>query len=361
MDPRLDPVLHRTPAWLEADGPDMDVVVASRVRLARNLLGVPFPSHLDEERAQELCEQARERVSSPFHNGLVLDAKDVGDFDAEFLIERSLASRDLFEGHLPALVMFRGDGAIGLMVNEEDHFRAQGFASGLDLDRAWRRCNTVTHEIGRRFSIARHPRYGYLTCCPTNAGSGMRASLMLHLPALARDRGPLQKALQAARRSGLAVRGVHGEGSRALGHLYQISNQRTLGPSEREQVGQIVQFGRDIARYERDVRKRLHDDTGKRRELIETAQGAWRALSDSEHLSSAQALQALSTLRLAVLCELGDQIECDPPLHAHTLLELSFQLQPGHLQARFGAAMTPEQRDASRAQVLRKGLGIRTG
>ncbi len=360
MDPRLDPILHRTPAWLAPDGPETDVVIASRVRLARNHRALPFPSQLQQDAAEDLCTKARERISPMFQNGLVLEAKEVSSFDAEFLVERSLASRDLFENHLPGLVLFLGDGSIGLMVNEEDHFRAQGFACGLDLERAYRRCCAVTGELGRRFPLARHPKYGYLTCCPTNAGSGMRASLMLHLPALARERGPLQKTLQAARRSALAVRGVHGEGSRALGQMYQISNQRTLGPTDPEQVGLVAQFGRDVARYERDTRQRLREDDGRRRELIEAAQRSWSTLVESKQLTSAQALQALSTLRLAVLAELGDEVECEPALHPHTLLQLSFQLQPGHLQARFGSPMNPEQRDASRAQILRKGLGIRT-
>lgn len=356
MDPRLEPILHRTPEWLKPDGPEADIVVSSRVRLARNLKDFPFPRQLQPEQAKEICERAVACLAPMFHNGLVLNPTELEAQEAEFLIERSLASRDMFESAQPGRIFFRGDGTLGLMVNEEDHFRVQGFARGLDLAKAYQFGTELVNELNKEFHIARHPKYGYLTACPTNAGSGMRASLMLHLPAMARLRTPLQQTLQTAQKSSLAVRGVHGEGSQTIGFFYQISNQLTLGPSAAEQLQKVAEFGRAVCGYERETRDRLVSQPGSRAELIEDANKAWQLICKSEQITSGQALRALSELRLAVMCNLGQELEMDSPPNAQELLELSFQLQPGHLQARFGLALDPLRRDVSRAQALRRGL-----
>ncbi len=358
MDPRLEPILHCTPEWLKPDGPEADIVVSSRVRLARNLKNFPFPRQLNPDQAKEICERATSCLSSMFENGLVLDPTELEAQEAEFLIERSLASRDMFESGHPGRIFFRGDGTLGLMVNEEDHFRVQGFARGLDLSVAYQRGSELLHQLNQEFQLARHPKYGYLTACPTNAGSGMRASLMLHLPAMARLRTPLQQTLQTAQKSSLAVRGVHGEGSQSIGFFYQISNQLTLGPKASEQLQKVAEFGRVVCGYERETRERMVSQPGSRVELIEDAQKAWQLIRESEQITSGQALRALSELRLAIMCGLGPELELDRPPSAQELLELSFQLQPGHLQARFGLALDPMRRDVSRAQALRRGLDL---
>ncbi len=358
MDPRLEPILHRTPEWLKPDGPEADIVVSSRVRLARNLNNYPFPRQLKPAQAQEICQRSADCLASMFQNGLVLDPTELEAQEAEFLIERSLASRDMFESAHPGRIFFRGDGSLGLMVNEEDHFRVQGFARGLDLARAHQNASELIRRLNQEFQIARHVKYGYLTACPTNAGSGMRASLMLHLPAMARGRTPLQQTLQTAQKSSLAVRGVHGEGSQSIGFFYQISNQLTMGPPAAEQMQKVTEFGRVVCGYERETRDKLVSSPGSRAELIEDAQKAWQLISESEQLTSGQALRALSELRLAIMCNLGSELELDSPPSSQELLELSFQLQPGHLQARFGLALDPQRRDVSRAQALRRGLQL---
>jgi protein arginine kinase len=358
MDPRLEPILHRTPAWLAPDGPDQDIVVSSRVRLARNLAKHPFPRQLKIEQAEDICSKSETFLEPFFQNGLILNPSDLEPQEAEFLIERSLASRDMFQSALPGRVFFKGDGSLGLMVNEEDHFRIQGFACGLDLQLAHNHCAGLLKALMRKFELARHSKFGFLTSCPTNAGSGMRASLMLHLPALARMRAPLQQVFQTAEKAYLTIRGVHGEGSSSVGFFYQISNQRTLGPSASEQLQQVADFGAVVCRFERETRESLLTKPGLRAELLHDAEAAWRMLSDSPKITSAEALPALSQLRLAVLCNLGSELPMKTPPSAHELLALSFQLQPGHLQARFGLALDPKSRDVSRAQALRRGLGL---
>lgn len=356
MDPRLEPFLERAPGWLRAGGPEEDVILSSRVRLARNLAGRRFPHLLSDEEARELCAQARERTADFFRDGLALEPGRLHAVERQFLLERSLASRDLLDAPRQTLVLASAEETLGLMVNEEDHFRAQGLAAGLDLDGAWRRVRPLALHLGSSFELATSPRFGFLTACPTNAGTGLRASLLLHLPALARAGNPLQRALRAAQSSYLAVRGVHGEGSRALGHLYQISNQRTLGSDPRSQVEAVAEYGRSVARFERDVRTALLQEVGNRRTLREDVQRAWRRIAGATRLTTGEALDAISLLRLGALGGLLEELEL--PMDPGALLLATFRVQPGHLQARVGAELGPAQRDASRARLLREDLHI---
>ncbi|TAH38658.1 MAG: hypothetical protein EYC70_04625 [Planctomycetota bacterium] len=356
MDARLESLVERCPAWLAGGGPDADVVVASRVRLARNLAARRFPHLLPVEEAREVCRQGRERLAPLFGDGAVLEIGSLSAPERELLAERSLASRDLLDAQRPTLLFFNPAETLGLMVNEEDHFRLQSLAPGLDLSAAHKAIRPLSRLISRSFDLAVHPRFGYLTACPTNAGTGLRASLLLHLPALARAKTPLQNALQTAQRSYLAVRGLHGEGSRAMGHLYQISNQRTLGTDVTEQMQAVADFGRQVAEYERKIRGVLLNEPSNRRTLGEDVQRAWRVLADSRRLTTIQALEALSTLRLAALG--GADAELGLELNPSRVLWQFFQMQPGHLQARVGAELDPDARDQSRARLLREALGI---
>jgi protein arginine kinase len=359
MDTRLEAVLRQTPYWLTQGGPQADVVVASRVRLARNLAGTPFPHAMAAGPSLQLCKKAEAALADFFAEGYILDPKDLSSAETQFLVERSLASRDLVQQERPTRIFFSPDGKYGLLVNEEDHFRAQGFAPGLNLKVALATCQEITHHLDQAFELAKDSRYGWLTSCPTNTGTGMRASLLLHLPALAREKNALQKALQAARSAGLAVRGFHGEGSRTVGHLYQISNQRTLGPSCEEQWQEVHRFGLEVTRFEQEVRGKILADEVSTRTLTDDIQKAYSILRDSTRLTTAQALEALSMLRLAALGGLFGELGV--AFTSEQLLTQSFQLQPGHLQARIGSEMDPVTRDCSRATLLREALGIPQG
>ena len=332
------------------------MVVASRVRLARNLSGRRFPHLMEVEEARELCQRTRDCLGDFFADGLALEPSGLQTAERELLVERSLATRDLLDAPRPTLVFASEDETLGLLVNEEDHFRVQCMKPGLALEESHQELQPLSIHLRRSFELATHPRYGYLTSCPTNVGTGLRASLLLHLPALARAKIPLQRALQTAQRSFLAVRGVHGEGSRALGHLYQISNQRTLGSDLGQQIGAVADFGRQVATYERDVRQALLREDGNRRGLMEDVEKSFQLLQGSPELSTGQALEALSTLRLAALGGLTEEMPGE--LEPDALLRNSFQLQPGHVQARIGMELGPSERDASRARMLRDSLGI---
>ena len=356
MDPRLQRLVAGEPGWLLATGPCSEVVVASRVRLARNVAGIPFPQQIHRDRADDLAATAGDCLRRLTGEGEVLEPRSLSHTDAEFIIERSLATRDLMQADRPTLCYFSSDGRRGVMVNEEDHFRIQGFAPGLDFDSAMASAQAMERCLRKGFEFAVHERYGYLTSCPTNTGSGLRASVMVHLPALARAKVPMQRALHTARSASLAVRGVHGEGSRALGHLYQISNQRTLGRSAQDQMDSVAEFAREVTRYEAQTRESFQQKADLRKNIVEDLEAALKLLREATGLTTAQALDALGMLRMGALMNLTDSIGfAASPEH---LLRLCFKLQPGHLQARTGQEMTPEQRDLARANFLRVELGF---
>lgn len=356
MDPRLQPLLGTVPAWLEDGGPEADVVVASRVRLARNLADTPFPNQMQIGPASDLVRRVSSVLQEILPGGSMLDPAGLPAADGEFLVERSLASHDLLQAGRATLVCFEPRGLAGLMVNEEDHFRIQAFHAGLDLPAALRRAQRLERRLRLHFTLAVHSRYGHLTSCPTNTGSGMRGSLLMHLPALSRAKAPLHRALQTARGTYLAVRGVHGEGSRALGRLYQISNQRTLGTSSAAQAQAVTEFGREVAKYERKIREQHMQDATARSDLIADVARAHTRLSDAPSLTTAEALEVLSTLRLAALAGLVE--ETGHPYDPRVILQQMFQLQPGHLQARLGREMAPGDRDRTRAEMLRAALDL---
>lgn len=353
MDERLQPLLEANPGWLDRNAPLGDVVVASRVRLARNVADRPFPQQLGKEEAEGLQQKAEQALGQNQH-GDFLAPQSLTATDAEFLLERSLVTRDLLACDRPTRVWFGPTGDRGVMLLEEDHFRIQGFAPGLDLERALELAQQQERHLRGSFPFAVSDRYGFLTSCPSNTGSGMRASLMLHLPALARAKAPVQRALHAARSASLAVRGVHGEGSQALGFFYQISNQRTLGETMAAQMAVVAEYGREVVAFETTTRERFGSDPEMRQQLQNDADKAVERLAKVRELTSAQALEALSTIRLATLLEM----DCGVKQDAFGLMCLCFRLQPGHLQAQLGCEMNPEDRDLARASWLRSELGL---
>ncbi len=355
MDARLEPLVEQSPAWLMPGGPDADVVVASRVRFARNVIGFPFPHRMNSGEADRFRRQSRERLSELVSQGIWIQPNQLNPSEGDLLVERSLASRDLLNAARPTLLLFDPAEALGMLVNEEDHFRVQAFSAGSNLDVALRVARPLVQELARRFPLARHSRWGFLTSCPTNAGTGLRASLLLHLPATARSKQQMDQLLKAATSSFLAVRGVHGEGSRALGHFFQISNQRTLGTTVEVQIQQVASFASEIISRERANRHALVSESARAESLLQDVERSYQTLRESDSLSTAAALEALSLLRLAALAELDSSLKIPDP---HLLLKNSFQIQPGHLQARIGVPLDPEERDAARARLLRTALGL---
>ena len=355
MNAHLDPLVDRSPAWLLPGGPDSDVVVASRVRFARNVVGLPFPQRLTAVQADDFRRQVREKLDDLVGDGVWLKPNELSPSEGDFLVERSLATRDLLLAERPTLLLFDPGEALGMLVNEEDHFRAQAFAAGSNLDVALRVARPLVQGLGKKFLLAKHARWGFLTSCPTNVGTGMRASLLLHLPATARSKLQIDQLLKAAKSSFLAVRGVHGEGSRALGQFFQVSNQRTLGTTVEEQIEKVSSFAAEIMSRERANRHALLSEPALSGMLLQDVARAHQRMKEADSLSTAAALDSLSLLRLAALAELDTDFALPDP---HLLLQNSFQIQPGHLQARIGVPLEPSQRDSARARLLRSALGL---
>ncbi len=355
---------ERVGSWLASSGPESDVVLSCRVRLARNIEGQPFVARLEPRQAEELCARLREELTRVRMDGATtwVGIAEAAPLLRLVLRERHLISRDLSpsddgQGVLPGRgVAFGESETIAAMVNEEDHLRLQTLASGFDLEGAWRRAEALDHELEGRLPFAHSAQYGYLTGCPTNVGTGLRASIMMHLPALSLVRSELEKVFTAAQRTGLAVRGLYGEGSRAAGDLYQVSNQVTLGRSERQLLDDLKALVPAIVRFEREVRQLLLKE--RRAALVDRIQRSQGLLRTARAMQTETALAHLSNLRLGI--ELG-LIE-GPRLAL--LNQLCVQVQKGHVQAlgaegQPGAPLEASERDRLRAGLLRSRLAPR--
>lgn len=351
----------RLSSWLEPGGPDSDVVVSCRVRLARNVAGYPFSSRLEKERAAELAALLREHlVAARLDGETIWVPMDESPLVLRLILrERHLISRDLAPAEedgevLPGrAVAFGASETLSVMVNEEDHLRVQSIAPAFQLERAYKAAQRLDRELESRVPFAFTRELGYLTGCPTNVGTGMRASVMLHLPALSMVRSELEKVFTAAQRTGLAVRGLYGEGSRAAGDFYQISNQITLGRTEGQLVDDLRALVPVIVQFERTVRDALFKE--QRAALQDRVSHSVGVLRTALALPTEGALSHLSNVRLGHHLGLAK----GPPLRV--LNELGVQIQKGHVQA-LGASnggsglIDVSERDRLRASLLRRRL-----
>lgn len=348
-------------SWLRSQGPDGDVVLSCRVRLARNVKGVPFVSKLSGGQAEELCAGIRSALTEARVDGetqwvTIAEASPVLRL---LLLERNLISRDLLPKDAGSLVpgravAFGETETISVMVNEEDHLRLQAMSSGFDLGAAWERAVDLDRFLEARLDYAVSPSLGYLTGCPTNVGTGLRASVMLHLPALGMARVELEKVFAAAQRTGLAVRGMHGEGSRAAGDLYQISNQVTLGRAEGCLIEDLEQLVPEIVQFERRMRETLLKRI--RPGLVDRVAQSFGALKTSRAIPTDAALAHISNIRLGAHLGLFDQER------VVALNEIALHVQRGHIQVLTAPGEERElldtsERDKLRASYLRKRLG----
>lgn len=343
--------------WLQDGGAEQDVVVSSRLRLARNVEGFHFKTRFADGEGQRLEALLRQvlREVEPRLRYYSLD--ELSATQRQVMFERHLISREHVTDKQPRGVGFTPEGTTSILVNEEDHLRLQVFAPGLELARLADEADALDRRIGARLDYSFDPRFGYRTSCPTNTGTGLRVSVMLHLPALSfrsESRGSraverdIVRMQNAAQQMGLTVRGIYGESSRAEGDFYQISNQVTLGrPPERtlKDVRDLVNIVFDWERRNRDAhlkesRSRIEDHVWR----------AWALLTHARRVSSGEALSLLSALRL------GNFLGILPDVEVPVLQELMVAIRPGHLQLRAGRELSPEERDVVRATLLRDTL-----
>lgn len=336
--------------WLRGGGARGDVVISSRVRLARNLAGFPFAQRASEEQKAEVVQRVRPALeAAPVHaRPRWVDLEHADKLEARFLVERHLISRELESGKGPRGVLYGGDEVVSVMVNEEDHLRIQALRASMALEEAFLAARDVDVALESKVPFAFTKKHGYLTACPTNAGTGLRASVMLHLPALVHLK-QIDRVFQAASRTGLAVRGFNGEGTPAVGDLYQISNQVTLGRSEEEVLDDLKKMLPRMLEYEDRCRQELA--TRGRVKLEDKVHRALAVLRAARTITSEEAMQHLSAVRLGVVLDLL------PGLDLQRVSELFVLSQPAHLQKLEGRALEAEERDVRRATFLRARLG----
>jgi len=345
----LDDLAQNSGEWLRGAGPESDIVISSRIRLARNLADYPFISRAsDQDRGQiekllKDCLSGVEQASEM----LYVDVNELTGIDRQFLVERQLISREHAESEGTRAVAIDHTEKFSLMINEEDHLRIQVMESGLALKDAWDRINRIDDIIEQKVTYAYHERLGYLTACPTNVGTGMRVSVMLHLPALVITR-QIDKVFRSLRKISLAVRGLYGEGSEAMGDFYQISNQVTLGRSEQELISQVGDIVPVIIDYERQARDFLVRES--QENLHDRVSRAYGILQKAQTISSEETMHLLSSVRLGVNLGLIEGLEIP------TVNELFIHTQPAHLQKLRGVELDTTDRNIERARYLRRHL-----
>jgi len=346
----IDDLTKGTGEWLRGVGPMSDVVVSSRVRLARNLADQPFLTTAGQgDRAEIYRSVADAILATPIaHDDEVIDLQQIDPVDRHVLVERHLISRQHAAAEGSRGVTIARDETRAVMINEEDHLRMQGLRSGLQLSALWDEMNAIDDALSSRIAFAFDRQLGYLTACPTNVGTGIRVSVMLHLPAL-RLTKEIERVARAAKDLKLAVRGLYGEGTEAVGDLYQVSNQTTLGKSEESIIQAFTEtIIPNIVGYERAARETLVKSHAS--QLDDRVWRAYGVLAHARRISSGETQTLLSPIRMGL--HLGRFAEFEPRM----LHELFLYTQPAHLQKLAGRALDEDERAIFRADYIRKRL-----
>jgi protein arginine kinase len=350
---KLSELTQHAGEWLRGSGPMSEIVISSRIRLARNVAGFNFLSRCTRHQRQALEQKVRQTIleSGAAPQIFYVDLEQAPEVDRQLLVERHLISKPHATAEGARGVAVGENETISIMVNEEDHLRLQVLRSGLQLHEAWEQITRVDDSLEAKLDFAFHPRFGYLSACPTNVGTGIRVSVMLHLPAL-KLTGEIEKVFRAAKDLKLAVRGLYGEGTEATGDFYQISNQTTLGRTEEEL---IEDFGRlvipKIIDYEHHARKTLLSE--KTIALDDKVSRALGLLRSARLMATDETLLLLSHLRMGVHMGRVKDVEL------RTINELFLLTQPAHLQKMQGKKLEGDVRRAARAEFIRARLNGR--
>ncbi|MBI4064516.1 MAG: ATP--guanido phosphotransferase [Elusimicrobia bacterium] len=344
--------LLKNPAgWLTTQGEFSDYALSSRVRLARNLTGHRYPHAAGGKELSLVLGQTFEalRKTREMGRAAYLKLSDLDDVDLAFLVERHLISADLTQKTQNRAVVVGDKELASLMVNEEDHVRLQAIYPGLELFRALDAALVLDQNLSRLLPYAYHEEFGFLTSCPTNIGTGLRASCLVHLPALAQTQaiGPV---FQELSRAGLAVRGFYGEGSNVYGDLFQISNATTIGKSEAEFVATISNILKSLFKHESEVRSKMFKGS-EGAKIVDKIWRTYGALGQCRFISYAETMRYLSLLRLGLTAKI---------LTGRVSLEdvnrLIIMTQPAHIQMQAGRTLNPAERDEFRATLVRQAL-----
>lgn len=340
--------------WLEPDGRDHEIVLSTRVRLARNLQGFPFAVRAEVEDRRRVLERVEDALSSAslLASPAVWEMRGLEAGQRELLLERHLVSRDLVgrgggEAPVGAALALSGRSSLGMMINEEDHLRLQALRNGLQLDEAWRRVDELDDRVGSELPYAFHHDFGFLTSCPTNVGTGLRASVLVHLPGLVLTK-EIQKVLEGISQVGLTYRGLYGEGSEVVGNFFQVSNQTTLGKSEEELIDHLGKIVGQVIQYEKQARAVLLREASS---VLEDK--VWRAYGILRHARSLpfdELMNLLSGVRLGLTLKLLRTPRVE------TLNRIMISAQAAHLARAAGRTLDEADASAFRAERVRAAL-----
>jgi protein arginine kinase len=331
---------------MTGQGPDAEIVLTSRLRIARNIRGIPFPNRADSKQRNKVFTVVEKAVknSQYMQGSLVLKFDKIDAIDRQFLVERRIISREHAGKTSGSGVAISEKEIVSVMINEEDHIRMQVLYPGFQLLEVWRLADQLDTEFEKHIEYAFSPTLGHLTACPTNIGTGIRASVMLHLPALVLSK-QIEQVIQAILKLGLAVRGLYGEGTEASGNIFQISNQVTLGKKEDEIVNNLEGVIRQIVGHERNARTLLLKN--KLKQVEDRVFRAYGVLSNVRTITSKETVDLLSALRMGVDLGITKDVE------RSTINELFVITQPAHLQKLASKKLGPNERDIIRADLIR--------
>lgn len=337
-------------SWMKKSGPEGDIVLGTRVRLARNIRGIPFPAIARREQLKEVLTKVETVI--PFlqaHGDFTYrEMATIDSLQRELLVEKHLVSPNHISNPQNRAIILDEEASISIMVNEEDHLRIQVLKPGLQLTETWQAATAIDDIFEKHLDYAFHGEMGYLTSCPTNVGTALRASVMFHLPALRKVR-KVQEVLGAVSKFGLTVRGLYGEGSDVWGNIFQFSNQVTLGQSEEETIEYLTRFTGQILHSERQAREYLME-SGRRLETEDWLYRSYGILSNARSITSREAMELLSSLKLGV--DLGIIEQSAPDV----IKQLLVQIRTAHLQNLMGQPLPVQERDRLRANLIRETL-----
>lgn len=333
--------------WLESKGDEEDVVVSTRLRVARNIAKYRFPNFIDCKESEQITQEVLSVMKDSKEIYEFYRTKDLSEVERNMFVEEHLISPSLAETEDYGSFLLRQDEKATIMINEEDHLRIQVILPGLDIEKSWEMTSEIDDILEGKIDYAFHEQFGYLTSCPTNAGTGLRASVMVHLPSLTMT-GQVNTVMEGLRKIGLTVRGLYGEGSKALGNLFQISNQTTIGENEEDIIKKLNKVVYQIVSRERNTREYILGNKG-----INLKDKVFRSLGIlhySRLMTSTEAINHLSNIKL------GSDIGIIENINSKDILKLMIETQPASLQKKIGKELCKEERDIARAEKIREKL-----
>lgn len=347
---KLDDFINHTGEWLRGTGPSSHIVMSTRVRLARNLAKLPFPNRAARKELDDVVDSVHSAIDKIeyFKNATFFRMSELDNVDKQFLVERHLMSHEHSTNTDGKALIVSEEEILSVMINEEDHLRVQVMQSGFALEQTWEIINSIDDRLSKELPFAYLPSWGYLTACPTNTGTAMRGSVMLHLPALVMTK-QINKVLTAIAKLSFASRGFYGEGTQARGNFYQISNQVSLGHGEVDILHNINGLIRQIIEQEEQARQALLVQN--RPVLEDKIYRSWGVLKSAHIISSQETVELLSMVRLGI--DMGILTNID----RRVINELFIMIQPAHLQKIEGKKLSTSARDIKRASLIREKLG----